>query len=475
MTATWYHSITLRLSLAFALLATLVFATLGIYLSRSADNHMAELDAHELLGKLALVRHIGTQEASAAALTKRLADALIGEHGVMVAVDGKNGVIFHWPDDSPTAELVAASANVMETPRRLSLSEQDYRVVAGSMETTWGEKARVIVARDIHHHTHFLDQLQRDFRLAMLAAALLTVVVGMLIARRGMQPVRDIAQAAGRISAGQLAERIQEQGVPPELSELVHAFNEMLGRLESSFKRLSDFSADIAHELRTPIHSLRMQTEVSLGKARDAEAYRDLLATNLEEYERLSRIIADMLFLAKAEHGLVIPHREIVDLKPLCERLIEYYGLLAENVDLQLLASNMQVYGDALMLERALGNVLVNAIQHTPAQGTVSIKLGEEASEAVIRIANSGPPIPSAAMAQIFDRFVRLDCGGEGSGLGLAITRSIVLAHGGKISVSAQEQGTEFAICLPLSSAQTRSVKFASKSQLASASQVSRS
>ncbi|PKO87278.1 MAG: two-component sensor histidine kinase [Betaproteobacteria bacterium HGW-Betaproteobacteria-12] len=444
------HSITLRLSLAFALLATLVFAALGIYLSRSADRHMTELDAHELLGKLALARHIGAQEGSPAGLARRLADVLVAEHGVIVAVDGGQGAIFRWPEAGLAAELATAGAQVGETPVRLTLAGQDYRVVAGELATAWGETARVVVARNINHHTDFLDQLQRDFWFAVLAAALLTMAVGMLIARRGMRPVRAIAQAAGRISAGRLAERIPEQDVPPELGELVQAFNAMLARLEESFTRLSEFSADIAHELRTPIHSLRMQTEVSLGKARGIEEYRELLASNLEEYERLSRIIGDMLFLAKADHGLVMPQRGMVELKALGERLFEYYGLLAENVDLRLVAEPLSVPGDALMLERALGNVLVNAIHHTPEQGAITVRIASQDGRAVIRIGNSGQPIPPDVAASIFERFVRLDAGREGSGLGLAITRSIVLAHGGSISVNAGAHDTTFVIELPL-------------------------
>ncbi len=448
--ARWYNSITLRLSLAFALLATAVFAGLGFYLGRSADHHMAELDAHELLGKLALVRHVGGRETSPAALAARLGDALVGEHGVILAVDGENGAIFRWPAPSPAGELAAVAGAVGETPVRLSQGGRDYRVVAGGLETGWGEFGRVVVARDIHHHTDFLDQLQRDFWLAVLAAALLTVVVGMLIARRGMRPVRAIAQAAGRISAGQLAERMPERDLPPELAELVLAFNAMLARLEGAFQRLSDFSADIAHELRTPIHTLRMQTEVALGKARTVDEYRDLLASSLEEYERLSRIIADMLFLAKADHGLLVPQRERVALRPLCERLIEYYGLLAEQLELTLDAADLAVAGDALMLERAFGNVLVNAIHHTPAGGSVGIALTAEDGAAVLRVSNSGQPIPAAAAAQVFDRFVRLDPAGEGNGLGLAITRSIVLAHQGSVALGPAEAGTVCVIRLPL-------------------------
>lgn len=446
----WRHSITLRLSLAFALLAVLVFAVLGIYLSQSADAHMAELDAHELLGKLALTRHVGTRESTPDALATRLGDALVGEHGVIVAVDGENGAIFRWPEAQLAGALAAATGKVDETPVRLSLNGQDFRAVAGALETAWGETARIVVARDIRHHTDFLDRMQRDFWLALLSAALLTVVLGMLIARQGMSPVRDIARAAGRISAGQLAERIAEQHVPHELAELVIAFNAMLGRLEESFKRLSEFSADLAHELRTPLHSLRMQTEVSLSKLRSSEEYRDLLAANLEAYERLARIIADMLFLAKADHGLVMPQKESVALGDLGQHLFDYYGILAENLELRLVGQNLSVPGDRLMLQRAIGNLLVNAIHHTPPQGWVTLEISAEEEMAVIRLSNSGPTIPREALERIFDRFVRLDQDSEGSGLGLAITKSIVLAHGGYISVSSAESVTAFSIHLPV-------------------------
>lgn len=452
--AGWRHSIALRLSLAFALLATLVFAALGVYFSRAADAHMAELDAHDLFGKLALIGHVGTQEKRADAFAARLGDALIGEHGVIVAVDREKGPIFRWPTPELADPLAAANVALGRTPLRLVLGDAEYRVVAADMETAWGETAHVAVARDIRHHTDFLDQLRRDFRFAILAAALLTAIVGALVVRHGLRPVRSIAHAAGRISAGQLAERIPEQNVPPELAELVIAFNAMLGRLEESFARLSDFSADLAHELRTPIHSLRMQTEVSLSKARHADEYRDLLASNLEEYERLSRIIADMLLLAKADHGLLVPQGETLALRPLCERLIEYYGLLAENVSLQLLGDDITVHGDRLMLERAIGNVLVNAIHHTPAGGSIVVKLGAVYGMAELSIANTGQPIPADALHQVFDRFVRLASGSEGAnsertGLGLAIARSIVLAHGGEIAVRVTGQATEFYLHLP--------------------------
>lgn len=445
----WRASITLRLSLAFALLAAMVFTALGLYLGRSADAHMAELDEHELFGKLALARHVGTQATTPELLATRMADALVGDHGILLAIDGPRGALFRWPDSPITTALGTEPVDSRAGPVRITVAGYELRMVSGTLQTAWGEDARVVVARDIRHHTDFLDQLRRDFWLAVVAAALLTAAVGVFIARRGMQPVRDIAQAAGKISAGRLAERIPERDVPPELAEMVQAFNAMLARLEESFQRLSDFSADLAHELRTPIHSLRMQAEVSLGQLRTVDEYRELLASNLEDYERLSRIISDMLFLAKADHGLVTPERKPCPLFELCQRLVDYYGILAEDIDLKLDGRQVSVDGDRLMLERAIGNLLINAINHTPAKGTVRIAVDERKNEARITILNTGASIPSEALDRIFDRFVRLDPKSEGNGLGLAIARSIILAHNGDISVRVRNDLTEFSICLP--------------------------
>ena len=133
----WKHSITLRLSVAFATLATVVFTALGLYFSRAADAHMAELDAHDLFGKLALIGHVGTQAQSADTFVARLGDALIGEHGVIVTVDGEKGPIFKWPDAHLAAPLAAAGLTLGRTPIRLALGGAEYRVVVADMDTTW--------------------------------------------------------------------------------------------------------------------------------------------------------------------------------------------------------------------------------------------------------------------------------------------------------------------------------------------------
>ncbi len=443
------RSITLRLSLAFALLAAVVFAFLGLYLGRAVDAHMVELDEHELVGKLALARHLAADQTTPEGLRTRLADALVGHHGMHVAVDTDAGPVMRWPDEPVTAALPAAAETVGEAPALVAAGGLRLRAVAGPAPTGWGVPARVVVARDVAHHTAFLDRVQRDFWLAVMVAAVLTALVGIAVASHGMNPVRTMARTAGRISAGSLGERLPEAAVPVELLPLVAAFNAMLARLEESFARLSEFSADLAHELRTPIHSLRMQTEVSLSRPRSVDEYRDLLASSLEQYDGLARMIADMLFLAKADHGLVVPPRENVPLLALGQQLAEYYGVLAEERALTVDGQEVAVAGDRGMLQRAIGNLLANALRHTPAGGWVRLTVAANDGLARVTVANSGRPIPAEHLPRLFERFVRLDESGEGSGLGLAITRSIVQAHGGRVEVASDPASTRFTVILP--------------------------
>lgn len=166
------------------------------------------------------------------------------------------------------------------------------------------------------------------------------------------------------------------ESVPHELERLVSSFNAMLARLEDSFVRLSNFSADIAHELRTPISNLRTHTEVILTKKRAPEDYEENLYSNLEDLNRLFGIIDGMLFLAKSDNGLVLPAKEKIELRSVVEKLFEYYQLLADDTGVKLQVSGHgAVYGDRTMLDRTISNLLSNALRYTPPDCTISVKI----------------------------------------------------------------------------------------------------
>jgi two-component system heavy metal sensor histidine kinase CusS len=246
--------------------------------------------------------------------------------------------------------------------------------------------------------------------------------------------------------------------VPVELAELAESLNDMLARLEESFKRLSDFSSDLAHELRTPVSNLMTQTQVALSKTRSSTEYREVLESNCEEFERLSRMISDMLFLAKSENGLIVPGQESFDLADEVTALFDFYGALAEEngVTLRLEGSGL-VTGDRLMLRRAIGNLLSNALRYTPlgAHCRDGQRRTRQCGRRTIHLAveNTGEPIPPEHLSRLFDRFYRVDASrrhsGDGAGLGLAITRSILRSHGGDIEGRTGKGSNIFEMWIP--------------------------
>ncbi|MDT3736977.1 MAG: heavy metal sensor histidine kinase [Denitratisoma sp.] len=459
------RSITFRLTLFFSTASTLVLMVIGYWVGAAVETHFEEQDVHEFEGKLALVRHTLSKVHSPNdldAATQRLDDALVGHHGLSVSViwPGKR-MLFATPDAALLAPLLNDRADREATgspkPRVWLQDGQTYRgiVATAASEIPGAPLFTVALALNIGHHLEFLAAFRQSLWLAVAIGILLTGLLGWVAARRGLVPVRDMARVAHGISASRLESRLTLDSVPVELVELASGFNAMLARLEDSFRRLSDFSSDLAHELRTPISNLMTQTEVALSRARSAEEYREVLYSNLEEYDRLARMIGDMLFLAKADNGLIVPRSEPIDLAEEVRQLFEFYEALSEEQGVRLaLAGEAVVQGDRLMLRRALGNLLSNALRHTPRSGTIEVRIDRPAPGRIrLAIENPGETIPPEHLPRLFDRFYRADASRhrshEGAGLGLAITRSIVEAHGGTIAVASANGLTRFEMAFP--------------------------
>ncbi|MDA8259107.1 MAG: heavy metal sensor histidine kinase [Betaproteobacteria bacterium] len=447
-------SITARLTLLFAVAATAVLLALGLLIGDAVEQHFVEQDMEVLGGKTDLAAHLLEQVRSPAdfdALPGQLDNSLVGHHGLAVVVmDSAGKRVFATANEAfPGAMLEPAGAG--SKPRSWTQAGQPWRGIATLLPTGKRELSPMLVAVavDISHHEHFMESFRQTLWLFVAIAAILVGFLGWVVVRRGLAPLQAMRRDAASVTANRLDTRLSLDAVPVELAELAETLNQMLARLEDSFRRLQDFSSDLAHELRTPISNLMTQTQVALTRARSADEYREVLASNEEEYERLARMIGDMLFLAQADHGLVVPRREPVDLALQVRELFDFFDALAEEKGLQLtLTGSGQVSGDKLMLRRALANLISNAIRHTPAHGRIRVGIEACGEGTRLTVENSGAPIPQEQMPRIFDRFYRGDAsrhgGGEGAGLGLAITRSIIRAHGGEISVSSGGEGVCF-------------------------------
>ena len=458
-------SITVRLALFFATTSTLVLLAVSAMIGYLVDEHFKELDIHELTGKMALARHVlstAQDNAGLDELPRRLGYALIGHGGLSVEViapDGKR--VFATPGaDFPQGLLQARGASEPAPPPALvewARAEHRYRGISTQMHTGVSELPpfTVAIALDMERHTELMSEFYETLWASVAVGILLTSFLGWFAARRGLAPVRTIAAIAKGISAEHLNDRLPLEAVPMELVDLANSFNGMLARLDESFRRLSDFSSDLAHELRTPVSNLTTQTQVALTRVRSAEEYREVLYSNLEEYDRLRRMISDMLFIAKADNGLIVPRREQIDLAAEIDGLIEFYRALAEDKGVALFRTGSgRISGEKLMLRRALSNLLSNAIRHTPKGGKIVASV-ESADPRLVRIAveNTGENIPAEHLPRLFDRFYQVEPSrqrnGDGAGLGLAIAKSIVDAHAGKLVVSSANGLTSFAVTIP--------------------------
>jgi two-component system heavy metal sensor histidine kinase CusS len=457
-------SITFRLTLLFASASTAVLLLLGLLIGNSVDHHFEEQDMEVLSGKMELTRHALEKVHSQSdldALSQQLDDSLVGHHGLAVVVVAPSGQTLFVTSGAEFPQALLAQPSSMSISRPIVWKTRDGVPLRGISEMVQtgikdSKPAVVAVATDISHHEHFMSSFRTTLWSVVVLAALITGLLGWMAVRRGLAPLHAIKQEAAAITANRLHSRLPTESIPVELMDLAETLNQMLARLEDSFRRLSDFSSDIAHELRTPVSNLLTQTQVMLSRARTIDEYQDVLASNAEELERMAKMIADMLFLAKADNDLVVPNLEAADLRAEAEGLASFYEAVAEENSVTLTVDgNATVRGDRLMLRRAMGNLLSNAFGHTPRGGYIRVRIGMTGDRmATIQVENSGETIPPEHLPRLFDRFYRTDPSrkrlADGVGLGLAITRSIIQAHGGLVSAQSVDGITVFTLRIPI-------------------------
>ncbi|OGA88341.1 MAG: hypothetical protein A3G27_00830 [Betaproteobacteria bacterium RIFCSPLOWO2_12_FULL_66_14] len=463
------RSVTGRLTAFFAASAAALLFAAGSVISVAMERHFDQQDRVALNTGLQLMRDALSRVQSMHeldVLAGKLGPALLERLGFSASVTSPDGrLVFVTPGavfpDRLLNEARAALDERLPAPVTWKHGGHTLRGIAATVRTAMLESkpAIVAIALDIAPHEAFMKAFRRTLWIAIGIGIPLCVLLGWWAARRGLDPLRRVVTTAQGITASRLTERLSLDGVPSELTELVKAFNGALSRLEESFRRLSHFSDDLAHELRTPIANVLAQTQVTLSHPRSAEQYRDALYANLEVMDRLARMASDMLYLAKADNGLVVPRYELVDLDAEVAELLDFFSALAEEQGVRLERSGRAVLrGDRLMIRRATGNLLSNAIRHAPRGGEVRVDVQQEAGGAVrIRVSNTGPEIPAEHLERLFERFYRAELPEEnrteGTGLGLAITKAIAEAHGGRTRAASRDGVTVFELDFPASPA----------------------
>lgn len=451
-------SLTVRLTILFSLSSAVVLLGLGVLIWLAMDRHFANEDFVVLGDNIRLIERVA-DETPVERLPARLQELVEHHPGFVARVQTAQGkTIFATRDfDFRPAESATNEGPNSEGTFVWQQETKHYRGMRAEVPVLGSDVGalKVVVGMDTEIHAHFMHAFRRSLAFYTTLAAFASGLLGWGAARRGLAPLRMMASRAKDVTANRLDARMPVAAVPVEMADLAATLNAMLERLQNDFQRLSEFSSDLAHELRTPITNLMTQTHVVLSQPRDAAKYRDVLTSNAEELQRLGRMVSDMLYLAKMEHGITLPNEESIDIADEVLALFDFYDALAEDkgVNLQL-QGNAKLAGDRLMMRRALSNLLSNALRYTAEGRQILVSVREHGTDAMIVVENEGEEIRPDLLPYIFDRFFRADksrtrLDSDSVGLGLSITKAIVVAHGGKIAADCSGGKTRFTMTFP--------------------------
>lgn len=418
-------------------------------MSNTLDNQKQEL----LQDKVSQVLNVLNKEEdvkSLGAAAYRLADLLAGYDNLYVAV----------AEPRSTSPLISFSPVAIESLRQLrdetwgsdaylnwrsSAVDQKMLSLAAAGTVRNGEQYVVVMTADRGTDREVLYKLVVTSLTAAPFALAIVWLAAMGVVTLGLRPLNRFRNAASQISARNLTGRINPEGLPSELEPLCTAFNRMLDRLHDSVERLSQFSGDLAHEMRTPIAILLGRTQVALSQPRTHEQLLDLLGENVEELERLSRLISDMLFLAQAENATTSIQHLPVDLAVQARTVAEFLEVLSEDRNITIKVEGAgEVLGEPGLIQRAITNLLSNAVRHGEPDSEARVLICADSDGTSLAVENTGKPIHQEHLPKLFDRFYRVDASrardAGGTGLGLAIVRAIMSLHGG--SVQAENTST---------------------------------
>lgn len=449
-------SIALRLGGLFALVALGVFVVIGTALYRQVDKSLdilpnAELDARYSVLESAITRfgdpeHWVRFSAKLNLLRqedKRLHFWVVSGHPayeygqpgetIRQFANGALGIreLLDPRDGTPLKVLVSA------------LPARDQR-----------PPLRFLIGIDVQN----VRQTQHDLGLALFGCVALGVLVasglGYWVARLGLRPLRRVSRLAQQLGPPRLAGRLLPDHLPPELEQLVDAFNAALVRVEHAYGQLESFNADVAHELRSPLTNLIGQTQVALTRGRSAEHYFEVLQSNLEELERLRSIVNDMLFLASADQGSKAANLAVSSLAGEVAATVDYLDFILEDAGVQVaVQGDAQAKVERSYLRRALTNLIHNAAQHSTPGQVIEVRIGTLNDHAQIAVSNAGPAIAAEHLPRLFERFYRVDPsrhgGGGNHGLGLAIVKAVATMHGGQVFAHSQAGSNTFGFSLP--------------------------
>lgn len=455
-------SLSMRLGLTVSLMGAglvLLLATLA-YLALSHE--LENLARKGLENKMEQLQHSLTQDLKSS-------DIAAAPHSVLDLVMGHDNFYLTITGTDPTAAPLLSVGARSQVPlltdfaARESLGYLNWTDSTGNqilsasslMRLRNGENVRVLLSLDRSDDQALLSAYLRSTVIALPLLLMLIGIGAWWVVQRGLAPLQQFSRIAAKVTTQDLTHRLSVDNLPRELGELAQGINFMLHRLDGGVQQLSQFSDDLAHELRSPITNLMGKAQVTLSRERPPAEYKAVLESSTEELERLTRIVSDMLFLAQVSHPAARVAFEQVSLEQEARRVMDLFALSAEDKHLTLsLSGEGSVHGDRLMIQRAISNLLSNAIRHSPRAASISLLVENHADNVSLSVGNPGAGIAAQHLPHVFERFYRVDSSRTraegGTGLGLAIVRSIMNLHQGQTEVSSlQGSYTLFRLVFP--------------------------
>ncbi|XDU71388.1 heavy metal sensor histidine kinase [Rouxiella sp. WC2420] len=456
-------SLTLRSTLLFALIAALVVSSVGFYLYYAMEKEMVRRADYQVAGRVQYFRQLLGNSFPLTQLTQNpgLFENMLGNEQDILRFKlvGQSPIINVNPGHIVLPEVAAVAdgqdLTLQSVHHILAMDDIPVRYAAADVRMRNGQTVEILAGHYMAGETRMLVAFRWEIIASVLLAYVLIAGLGYIVIRRGLRPLQKMAQEAAEIHPTSLSTRLSEEGAPLELQQLIHSFNEMLDRLAEGYQRLNQFSADLAHEIRTPVGALMGHCQVALYQTRSTEEYETLLANNMGELERISRMVENILFLARASHA-----RSVLTITPLSManetlRVVDYFEGLAEERGIRLHCQGEGVvFADALLFQRALSNLVANAINYGNENSEVQVSVDHQPDSSLVNVDNAGPAIPADKLDKLFDRFYRADPsrseGGSSNGLGLSIVQAIMALHHGSVQVSSLAGGkTRFTLSFP--------------------------
>jgi two-component system heavy metal sensor histidine kinase CusS len=452
------RSIASQLVVLFTLAAALLLACGIGALYWIVTRHAFAEDNEVLADKVAAIRADLSGASGAQGLSEDLKHMRPGERTAywVRILDAAENTITETPGMS---KILPPSIFKKEAPSSPQFTPQDCRTpgrlfsVVTMPHAVGAQVYTIQVAQDRSEDDEFMKQFAALVAAVIALGLVAAAAIALTVARRGLRPLGEMTHALRRVGPKQLHERVTAVGWPRELQPLAVAFDDMLDRLENSFMRLSQFSADLAHELRTPIANIRGEAEVALTRSRTPDEYRAVIESTVAECQHLTHIVDNLLFLARTEAAEGVLQRTSFAGRPAVEKIAAFYEPVAEEQQLTITCrGEADFLADEMLFGRAISNLIENALHHTPAGGTIVISITGRGGESEVSVRDTGGGIAAEHLPRVFDRFFRADSSRSsgGLGLGLALVKSITDLHGGSATIESEVgSGTTVTLTFP--------------------------